>query len=343
MMNATTPSPRWLTVIQYIVLGLFLLFIIGASLTSYSNLTAIFIGVFIAVLVSLFGGRIVATGKAFWEKARARGKLIWGACLLVVLFLGCLFIGTPMIGFIGSDDPPLGEPQPTATASGGCTREEPPIHKLTIESYEVFIAPVTTDEFDNTFTLNELYAYVISERAWDNQACRYQESVSIDSGEFPSTRQVTSEKLNIFLDKVFVDTSEPLRIGLPDGKEVNDRLCDWGPYCVEAVITLKNMPKNSFYQFKYGEFIIEPTNEIDSQSVKWSVNDLSEGIQFTYLRQPYNDFYPVVLPLLEIDSIPVAITSAVGFLGGIVVEPVLKNLVQKRYQQWLEKRKKRKV
>jgi hypothetical protein len=342
MMNNTTPSPRWFTVIQYAVLGFLLLFIIGASLTSNSNLTAIFIGVFIAVLVSLFGGRVLAFVKAAWEKVKMRGKLALGACLFIALVLVCLFIGTPVIGFLGIDETPLYEPQPTPTASGGCNKEEPPIHKLTIEGYEVFIAPVTPDEFENTFTLNELYSYVISERAWDNQACRYQDSVIIDTGEFPSTRQVTSEKLNIFLDKVYVDTSEPLTIELPDGKEVSDRLCDWGPYCVEAVITLKNMPKNSFYQFKYGEFILEPRNELDQQTVKWSVSDLSDGIQFTYLREPYNDFYPVVLPLLEIDSIPVAITSVVGFLGGIVVEPVLKNMAQKRYQQWLDKRRKRK-
>jgi len=345
-MNDTTPSPRWLTIVQYVALVILILFIIAAILTSTSDLVAIFIGIFIAVLVSLFGGSVLDFIKAAWEKVKMRGRFKWGACLVIVLVLGCLFIGTTIIGFWSYDDLLFGgaggEPsRPTATASGGCNREEPPIHKLTIEGYEVFIAPVTPDEFDNTFTLNELYSYVISERAWDNQACRHKNSVDIDAGEFPSTRQVTSEKLNIFLDKVYVDTSEPLRIELPDGKEVSDRLCDWGPYCVEAVITLKNMPKNSFYQFKYGGFIIEPTNEIDSQTVKWSVDDLSEGIQFTYLREPYNDFYPVVLPLLEIDSIPVAVTSAVGFLGGIVVKPAVESFAKNKFQQWLEKRKKR--
>jgi hypothetical protein len=234
------------------------------------------------------------------------------------------------------------EPQPTATASGGCAKEKPPIYKLTIEGYEVFIAPATPDEFDNRFDLIEMYTYVISERAWDNQACRYKASVDIDTGEYLATREVTSEKLNVFLEKVYVDTSEKLTIESPDGKEISDRLCDYGPYCVEAVITLKKMPKNSFYQFKYGEFVMEPTNEIDQQTVKWSVSDLSEGIQFTYLREPYNDFYPVVLPLLEIDSIPVALTSAVGFLGGIVIKPAVEGFAKNKFQQWLEKRKKRK-
>ncbi len=341
-MNDKTSSPKGFTVIQYVVLVVLILFIIAAILTSASDLVAIFIGIFIAVLVSLYGGRVLDFIKATWEKVKMRGKLALGGCLFVALALVCLFIGTPVIGFLGVAETPLYEPQMTPTTSGGCAKEEPPIHKLTIEGYEVYLAPVTPDDFDNRFTLNELYTYVIRERAWDKQTCRHKDFVDIDTGEYVATREVTGEKLNIFLDKVYVDTSEPLTIALPDGKEVSDRLCDYGPYCVEAVITLKNMPKNSFYQFKYGEFITEPTNEIDQQTVKWSVSDLSDGIQFTYLREPYNDFYPVILPLLEIDSLPAAITSAVGFLGGIVVKPAEEGFAKNKFQQWLEKRKKRK-
>jgi hypothetical protein len=341
-MENETSSPRWVAIIQYVVLAVVVLFIIGASLTSYTNLIAVFIGIMIAVLVSLFGGRMATFVKSSWDKIQKLGILKWWTCLLVILFLGCLAIAAYMFLFVASIGEVLPEPLMTPTSSV-CNTDEPPIHKLSIENYEVFIEPATPDDFDNTFILNELFSYVISERAWDSQACRYKDSVDIEAGELPATRQVTSEKFNIFLEKVYVDTGEPVKVEMAGGKELSKRLCTGGPFCVEALITLKNMPKNSFYQFKYGEFIVEPTNEIDHQVVKWSVSDLSEGIQFTYLREPYNDFYPLVLPLLEIDSLPAAITSAVGFLGGIVVEPVVKNLAQKRYQKWVEKRKKPKA
>jgi hypothetical protein len=102
-MNDKTSSPKWLTVVQYVVLVILILFIIAAILTSTSDLVAIFIGIFVAVLVSLFWGRVLDFIKATWEKVKMRGRLMWGACLLIVLVFGCLVVGTTMIGLLGSD------------------------------------------------------------------------------------------------------------------------------------------------------------------------------------------------------------------------------------------------
>jgi hypothetical protein len=161
-------------------------------------------------------------------------------------------------------------------------------------------------------------------------------------------REVTSSNRGLLLKEVHIaplqaNSEGYVDLNLPNGKRLSGYLCTY--YCPKSKIRLRDFPKNYFYDAK-NDVSLQRDPYIDIETITWSVNDLNEGIKFSYISPPYYYLLPLVKPFVGISSLSELIIVLLGIIGGLIVTPIvgafLSDLVKSKIKSRFEKPPKKK-
>jgi len=110
--------------------------------------------------------------------------------------------------------------------------------------------------------------------------------------------------------------------------------------CRNASVEVRDLPIGSFYAARDSEDL-KQYPYIDTETIVWSARSLERGIAFAYIRPPFQHMRSILRPFIGVSSLSQWIIGLLGFIGAIVVtplvKPVLLDVAKKRFKSWIEK------
>jgi hypothetical protein len=149
---------------------------------------------------------------------------------------------------------------------------------------------------------------------------------------------VTSTNRGFLLRETSVVTPSPHWGVARDGfAGVDPRFVKWCD-TVQVEVTL---PKGAFQDARKA-FDMQRSRYGDSETVTWSLDDLRQGVTFSYVPPPYCRLRSILEPFLGLKSAGQWVVGIVGLIvGGLlapVVGPTLVGFAKTRLGTWLESR-----
>jgi len=156
-------------------------------------------------------------------------------------------------------------------------------------------------------------------------------------------RQITDNPRGLVLREISFLPIGTEELQLPDGTPLSWPLC--GDSCPESTIELFDFPKDSFYAAKGAEGLTA-LPYIDTEEITWSTHNIDNGIVFAFFPPPFQYVRPIIEPFIGQFSVSKYLLGFFGFIGTIVITPIVKPVVtdklQKKFSNWLEKLSKQK-
>ena len=179
-----------------------------------------------------------------------------------------------------------------------------------------------------------------------SQPIRFQERLIQSHKRGFLLREVSLQPLN-------VDDVGKVNITLADGSSFQGDLCGYFyeffsthpdifiPQCPSTRIELVDFPKDSFYAAKNATNI-ENFVYIDTESVRWSVWHLDQGIKFSYIPPPFYHLRALLSPFIGISFWSQWVFVIIGmistFIATSILKPTIVNLINDKFKSRIEKR-----
>jgi hypothetical protein len=223
--------------------------------------------------------------------------------------------------------------------------------------YTRFFAPLYFSALPSQQMING-YHLTISNPDWGSEVFLLKETVILDpqwmeythettlpaSLDLPE-RKVTSSDIGFFTREVMISPGQPdpsgeVIITMPDGSTFKGPMCSFS--CDKADIELLDIPRGSFLAARNAVNIQEHFF-LDTETISWSVIDLSQGITFAFVRPPFNYVRPVIAPLLSVTALNQWLLGILGSIFTLVITPILRPVIlstaQKNFSAWLDRRR----
>jgi len=109
----------------------------------------------------------------------------------------------------------------------------------------------------------------------------------------------------------------------------------------ETFVEVRDLPKNSFFAAKEAVDLVK-TVYVDVESVHWKGAGLNRPDQFVVIAPPYTHFLPVLKPLIGLSKMEEWVAGVGGLVVGIILLPVLQNLITDLFKEAWKRMRKRK-
>ena len=223
--------------------------------------------------------------------------------------------------------------------------------------YTRFLAPLYFSAIPSQQMING-YHLTVSNPDWGSEVFLLKETVILDpkwmeythettlppSIDLPE-RKVTSNNIGLFTREVRISPGQPdpsgeVIITMPDGSTFKGPMCSFS--CAKADIEMLDIPKGSFLAARNAENIQEHLF-LDTETITWSVIDLSQGVIFAFVRPPFNYVRPIIAPLLSVTALNQWLLGILGSIFTLVITPILRPVIlstaKKSFSAWLDKKR----
>jgi hypothetical protein len=313
----------YLQTLRYVALLLAILFSAGILLISYSKGLVFFLGFVFGPAITVFLFNVETTRDESSKLTIEAIKMV-GIAIILIVFSLYLLSDTTTTKF--REHPP--SPQHSTTSHPPRpSRPSLPPYIYTIEEYRV------TVDAENNLSKNKLQVKeeVIYNKKCLSSSCRKKKSAETQASTFSTNnREVASTNHGFMVQEVYINPLQTNESGVYslttlDGTSINIKLCQYG--CPEGSITLINFPKNSFYEAKY-DTNLQINSYLDTETINWSTKYLNKGITFAYIPPPFYHFKLALKPFLGVASFNQWIVAFLGAVGGIVIVPIVKPILE---------------
>jgi hypothetical protein len=293
----------YLQTLRYVALLLAILFGAGILLISYSKGLVFFLGLVSGPAIIVFLLTVKTTrdqlSKLIIERIIIGGIIIAGIAIIYISFLFDLL--------------PIEFPPPLLQRG----KLHSPISPYIIKEYRV------TVDAENNLSKNKLQV--------KEEGMYKKKSAESQAGTFSTNnREVASTNHGFIVQEVHINPLQANESGVSslttsDGTSIRVELCRHS--CPEGSVTLLNFPKNSFLEAKY-DTNLQINSYLDIETISWSTKNLNKGIIFAYIPPPFFHFKLVLKPFLGVASFNQWIVAFLGAVGGIVIVPIVKPILE---------------
>jgi hypothetical protein len=187
---------------------------------------------------------------------------------------------------------------------------------LGVQSYRATIEPV--DSNLRKFTIQEQFLLEPSVVA----------SVHLTTTVVGTTRSLTGHALGFLVEEAEflpsgIAATHDVTIPLPYGYGLLRLACTFD--CPKSEIEVRNLPKGSFY-LAYFASELQTYPYVNVESIKWSMNDVREGVRFAYVQPPYQELRPILQPFFGLATLGQWLLAILGLAAGLVTVYVVRPL-----------------
>ena len=292
-------------------MAILLIVLVGIFLINYQAAFGLLAGILIAWLL-VMGYRYL---RVRMSRRVMMLMLIPFICLIVVAFLLVIINATDFSGAMAL-------PEEDATPP-----EESLVTFPEIKEYRVTIEPA--DAVPQSFVVKEEILYDLTLGT---------EIVETDQLYIADTRTVSSQPHGFMLREVEIapleaDPRTPAEVTLPGSGTPTVTLCS-STGCPPAIVTLVDLPQNSYYDARGGEFV-QTEQYVTGETIVFTNLNMERGINFAYVPTPFTVLRPVAGFFIGARTLSEWAAGLIGLIGAIVSMPLIRPIIEEALQKYI--------